>query len=84
MAAYEKRAGFFRPGVCTPMSAIADSPSAPSASTAQSALNKPMDMRFLLVFLAIIAAGMFFMAYSIYGDVTAAGDTPRTASAWPC
>ncbi len=43
------------------------------------ALDKPMDMRFILVFLAVIAGALFFMAYSIYRDMSAAGAIPQTA-----
>jgi inorganic phosphate transporter, PiT family len=37
-------------------------------------LDQPMDMRAILIFLAIMAGGLFFAAYSIYGDMQAAGD----------
>lgn len=48
-----------------------------------------MDLRFLLVFLAVIAGAFFFMAYSIYSDVSEAGDMPKSALpffllAWRC
>ena len=36
-------------------------------------------LRFLLVFLAVIAGALFFMAYSIYNDVSEAGALPRSA-----
>ena len=56
------------------MSAITDvhAASAPEAH-GKPKLDKPMDIRQLLVFLAILAGGLFFMAYSIYSDVSAAG-----------
>jgi PiT family inorganic phosphate transporter len=38
-----------------------------------------MDLRFLLVFLAVIAGALFFMAYSIYSDVSEAGGMPKSA-----
>ena len=44
----------------------------------RAALNKPADPRFILVLLAVIAGGLFFMAYSIYSDMAAAGGTPKT------
>ena len=61
------------------MSAIAESArlSAGEAPT-RAALNKPADPRFILVLLAVIAGGLFFMAYSIYSDMAAAGATPKT------
>jgi PiT family inorganic phosphate transporter len=61
------------------MSAITDSISIPSASPTRAALDKPMDMRFILVFLAVIAGALFFMAYSIYRDMSAAGAVPQTS-----
>ena len=61
------------------MSAIAHSESIPSSSSARAALNKPMDIRFLLTILAVIAGALFFMAYSIYRDVSQAGGMPQTA-----
>ena len=36
-------------------------------------LNKPMGARSIMVFLAIMAIGLFFVAYSIYSDVTKVG-----------
>jgi len=40
-------------------------------------LDHPVDMKQLLVFLAILAGGLFFTAYSIWADIAAAG-TPVT------
>lgn len=37
-----------------------------------------MDMRFLPLFMAVIAGGLFFMACSIYRDVSDAGAPPQT------
>ena len=67
------------------MSAIAESGSLKSGpihapSSARSAIDKPMDMRFLLFFLAVIAGGLFFMAYSIYRDIEASGGMPATST----
>ena len=66
------------------MSAIAESgPTvAPPPSSARSAIDKPMDLRFLLIFMAVIAGGLFFMAYSIYRDVSDAGAMPQTSMAF--
>ncbi len=61
------------------MSAITDRGSIPARSAASAALDKPMDLRFLLFFLAVIAGGLFFMAYSIYRDVSDAGALPSSA-----
>jgi PiT family inorganic phosphate transporter len=61
------------------MSAITESASIPSPSPTRAALDKPMDLRFLLIFLAVIAGALFFMAYSIYSDVSEAGAMPKSA-----
>ena len=36
-------------------------------------LDRPIDIRAVLAFLGILACGLFFMAYSIYSDVSKAG-----------
>ncbi len=41
-------------------------------------LNKPMGIKSILAFFAIVALGLFFTAYSIYGDISAAGTTVTT------
>ena len=38
-------------------------------------LNKPMSPKAIMVFLAVVAVGLFFTAYSIYRDIEAAGTT---------
>lgn len=40
-------------------------------------LSKPMSPMALLIFLAIVALGLFFTAYSIYSDLAASGSTDR-------
>jgi inorganic phosphate transporter, PiT family len=62
------------------MSAIADvrAPAAPPAKPASVNFNQPVDIRFVLGFLAVIAGALFFMAYSIYSDVSEAGAAPKT------
>jgi PiT family inorganic phosphate transporter len=61
------------------MSAITQSVSIePAASSARAALDKPMDIRFVLIFLAVIAGALFFMAWSIYSDMAAAGSVPKS------
>jgi PiT family inorganic phosphate transporter len=41
-------------------------------------LNKPMGVKSILAFFAVVALGLFFTAYSIYGDISAAGTTVTT------
>jgi len=41
-------------------------------------LDRPLDIRFALTILAILALGLFYMAYSIRSDMTAAGGGPTT------
>jgi PiT family inorganic phosphate transporter len=41
-------------------------------------LDHPLDIRFALSILAVLALGLFYMAYSIRSDVTAAGGGPTT------
>src|SRR5271170_2163873 len=56
------------------MTAITDVRSVPApAAEGRPKLDAPMDMRTLLVFLAVLAGGLFFMAYSIYSDVSQTG-----------
>jgi inorganic phosphate transporter, PiT family len=51
--------------------------SAPSESP-RPKLDQPMGVRTILIFLAIMALGLFFAAYNIYKDISAAG-TPVTS-----
>jgi len=61
------------------MSAIADATtSAPSPAPARLKLDQPVDVRAILLFLAVLAGGLFFMAFSIYSDVAKAGSAPTT------
>ncbi len=60
------------------MTAIADTMPAPSSAPTRVKLDQPMDIRAVLIFLAVIAGALFFMAYSIYSDVTGAGGGPTT------
>jgi len=61
------------------MSAITDTRAPPLAhSPSRIKLDQPMDIRFLLGFFAVIAAALFFMAYSIYADIENAGGGPTT------
>jgi PiT family inorganic phosphate transporter len=61
------------------MTAISDFQTA-SAPYAQGKpkLDRPMDFRTLLVFLAVLASGLFFTAYSIYSDLEASGGGAKT------
>jgi len=52
--------------------------SAPHSAQARVKLDQPVDIRALLVFLAILAGGLFFMAYSIYSDIAETGASPTT------
>jgi len=61
------------------MTAFADATtSAPITAPARVQLDQPTDLRALLVFLAVLAGGLFFMAYSIYSDVAESGAAPTT------
>ncbi|MGD1016131.1 MAG: inorganic phosphate transporter [Roseiarcus sp.] len=51
---------------------------APPSAPARVHLDQPIDVRAVLIFLAVIAGALFFMAYSIYSDVTGAGGGPTT------
>ena len=61
------------------MSAVADA-GTPAQHQAPPRVNldAPVDIRAVLIFLAVIAGALFFMAYSIYSDITAAGGGPRS------
>jgi PiT family inorganic phosphate transporter len=54
------------------MSAITDA-QAPPAAPASIKFDKPMDIRGVLIFLAVLAGGLLFMAYSIYADIEGSG-----------
>jgi len=41
-------------------------------------LDRPLDIRFALAILAVLALGLFYMAYSIRSDISAAGGGPTT------
>jgi inorganic phosphate transporter, PiT family len=41
-------------------------------------LDQPLDIRLALILLAVLAGGLFYMAYSIRSDVSAAGGGPTT------
>jgi inorganic phosphate transporter, PiT family len=60
------------------MSAITDA-HAPSEAPKLVKFDKPIGVRGVLIFLAVLAGGLFFMAYSIYSDIATAGaPTPTT------
>src|SRR5450432_1039181 len=54
------------------MSAIADT-HAPMGAPATVKFDNSLNVRGLLVFLAVLAGGLFFMAYSIYSDISSSG-----------
>jgi PiT family inorganic phosphate transporter len=61
------------------MTAITDFEASTHGTTpAKIKLDQPMNIRALLVFLAIIAGALFFMAYSIYSDIEVAGGGPTS------
>jgi len=61
------------------MTAIATATtSAPTSAATRVKLDQPVDIRALLVFLAILAGGLFFMAYSIYSDIEETNAAPTT------
>jgi len=41
-------------------------------------LDHPIDMRAVIVFLSIVGCGLFFAAYSVYGDVEATGTSVKS------
>ncbi|MGO9420712.1 MAG: inorganic phosphate transporter, partial [Roseiarcus sp.] len=49
---------------------------APSAGKPH--LDHPMDIRLALGILAVLAGGLFYMAYSIRSDITESGGGPTT------
>jgi inorganic phosphate transporter, PiT family len=61
------------------MTAIADIQAPPQSPTpARIKLDEPMSIQALLIYLAVIAGALFFMAYSIYSDIESAGGGPTT------
>jgi inorganic phosphate transporter, PiT family len=61
------------------MTAISSTDTAsPQAESPRPKLDQPMGIKTILIFLAIIAFGLFFAAYNIYSDISAAG-TPITS-----
>ena len=58
----------------------ATSISTPEASPAAGKphLDHPLDFRVALIYLAVLAAGLFFMAYSIRSDIAESGGGPTT------
>jgi PiT family inorganic phosphate transporter len=60
------------------MTAIADaSGAAAQTAPARVHFDQSIDVRAVLIFLAVLAGGLFFMAYSIYSDVADAGAAPK-------
>jgi inorganic phosphate transporter, PiT family len=54
------------------VSAITDA-QMPAGAPATVKFDKPIAMRGVIVFLAVLAGGLFFMAYSIYSDIARSG-----------
>ncbi len=51
---------------------------APPSAPSRVRLDQPIDIRAVLIFLAVIAGALFFMAYSIFADISDAGGGPKT------
>jgi PiT family inorganic phosphate transporter len=51
---------------------------APPAAAGKPHLDHPLDFRAALIFLAILAGGLFYMAYSISQDISATGGGPTS------
>ena len=47
----------------------------PQAESPRPRLDQPMGIRTILIFLAIMALGLFFAAYNVYRDISASGTT---------
>ncbi len=62
------------------MSAITDihAPAVEQAAHAAKSRISPSTSAWCLIFLAVIAGGLFFMAYSIYSDIAAVGGGPKS------
>ena len=61
------------------MTAITGIQAPPQSPTpARIKLDEPMSIQALLIYLAVIAGALFFMAYSIYSDIESAGGGPTT------
>src|SRR5208337_3542092 len=60
------------------MTAATDFQRPHAAAPVKPHLDHTLDPRAVLIFLAILAGGLFYMAYSIYSDVSATGGGPTT------
>ncbi len=61
------------------MASIASAGPVPASPTpARVKLDQPLDFRAALIFLAVLAIGLLFMAYSIQSDIAAAGEGPKS------
>src|SRR5271170_5575252 len=61
------------------MSAAFDARLGPSAvAPVKPHLDRPLDIRLALILLAVLALGLFYMAYSIRSDLSASGGGPTT------
>ena len=63
-----------------PMSAVTDvsMPGAAPPASGKPHLDHPMDIRLALGILAVLAGGLFYMAYSIHSDIAESGGGPTT------
>src|SRR5580658_10230485 len=61
------------------MTAVTDFPtSSQIAAPTEIRLDEPLDIRAVLIYLAVIAGALFFTAYSIYSDIESAGGGPTS------
>jgi PiT family inorganic phosphate transporter len=61
------------------MSAAFDARLGPAAvAPVKPHLDRPLDIRLALILLAVLALGLFYMAYSIRSDLSASGGGPTT------
>ena len=61
------------------MSAAFDARLGPNAAApVKPHLDRPLDIRLALILLAVLALGLFYMAYSIRSDLSASGGGPTT------
>ena len=64
------------------MSAAFDARLGPAAvAPVKPHLDRPLDIRLALILLAVLALGLFYMAYSIRSDLSASGGGPGTRGA---
>src|ERR1700735_5244509 len=76
MGGRDRRGSHAKEPPCPPPFALR--PARPAKAPSKPHLHKPMDPRFALGILAVLALGLFYMAYSIRSDIEVAGGGPTT------